>query len=257
MASELVTRRVLARELVWNAARRPVNIAVPATIIVASFVFAWWLLPVAVVVYVALAAMTVLDSDAAEVVGREVYAKRRRALRARPEGALLPAIEQKLEIAREEQRRIDDAITDAPVSLVDIAAEVQPLMQALEKLARDADRIARYLGEESEQAVRARLERLRSMQTGEAQVDHANTQAAAALQDQLDARGHLTRQLSAFDAQMEHIAATLGAIRAQIVRMSVEEGAASQGRVAQQVRDLRRELGAAADAMHEAYRELV
>ena len=38
--------------------------------------------------------------------------------------------------------------------------------------------------------------------------------------------------------------------------MSVEEEAAAQGRVAEQVRDLRREVGAAADAMQEAYVEL-
>lgn len=170
---------------------------------------------------------------------------------------LSPAIRQKLEIAREEQRRIGETVADAPLLLGDVAAEVERLMQALEKLAHDADRVARYLGEESEQAVRTRLERLRSVQSGEAEVDNAHAHAVAALQDQLDARRHLTRQLSAFDAQMDHIAATLGAIRAQIVRMSVEEEASSQARVAQQVRDLRRELGAAADAMHEAYRDLV
>jgi hypothetical protein len=78
----------------------------------------------------------------------------------------------------------------------------------------------------------------------------------AALQDQLDARAQLSRQLSRFDAQMEHIAATLGAVHAQIVRMSVEEQAAEQARVASRVRDLRREVGAAADALQEAYRDL-
>ena len=57
-------------------------------------------------------------------------------------------------------------------------------------------------------------------------------------------------------AEPDRAAATLGAIRAQIVRMSVEEEASSQGRVAQQVRDLRHELGTAADAMQEAYHEL-
>jgi uncharacterized coiled-coil DUF342 family protein len=257
MAGELVTRRVLARELVWNAARRPFNIAVAAGIALAGLVFAWWLLPVSVIAYVALAVTTVLDGDTAEAVGRDVYAKRRRSLPARSEIELSPRIRQRLEIAREEQRRINETVADAPGTLGDVAAEVGRLMQTLEKLARDADRVARYLSEESEQTVRARLERLRSAQTGEVEVDSAHAQAVAALQDQLEARGHLTRQLSAFDAQMDHIAATLGAIRAQIVRMSVEEEASSQDRVAQQVRDLRRGLGAAADAMHEAYRELV
>jgi hypothetical protein len=52
---------------------------------------------------------------------------------------------------------------------------------------------------------------------------------------------------------MEHLAATLGAIHAQIVRMSVEEEAGEQRRVAEQVRDLRQEVAAAADALQEAY----
>jgi phosphatidylglycerophosphate synthase len=63
MARTLVTRRILARELVLNAATRPLNIAVPAGIVVAAFAFAWWLLPIAFVVYAALVVTTVLDGD--------------------------------------------------------------------------------------------------------------------------------------------------------------------------------------------------
>jgi chromosome segregation ATPase len=257
MASELVTRRVLARELVRHAATRPSNIAVPAAVTLAGLVFAWWLLPVAAIVYAALVTMTALDGDRAVAVGREVYAKQRRKLSARAQRELSPSIEQKVEGAREEERRIRVAIADAPVLLADLAAEVERLMLALENLAVDADRVIRYLAEESEHAIRARLERLRSAQTDDAELDQANTQAVAALQDQLDARAHLSRQLSRFDAQMEHIAATLGAIRAQIVRMTVEEEASAQSRVAQQVRNLRHEVGAAADAMQETYRDLL
>jgi len=55
---------------------------------------------------------------------------------------------------------------------------------------------------------------------------------------------------------MEHIVATLGVIHAQIVRVSVAEEASAQRRVAEQVRDLRHEVDAAADALHEAYSEL-
>jgi hypothetical protein len=55
---------------------------------------------------------------------------------------------------------------------------------------------------------------------------------------------------------MEHIAATLGAIHGQIVRMSVTEEAAAQGEVATQVRSLREEVGAVADGMREAYAQV-
>ena len=59
MGRELVTRRVLARELVINAATRPLNLVVPAVVALAGvFLQALWLLPVAVVVYAAMAVAT-------------------------------------------------------------------------------------------------------------------------------------------------------------------------------------------------------
>jgi predicted nucleic acid-binding Zn-ribbon protein len=256
MARTLVTRRILARELVLNAATRPLTIAVPAGIVVAAFAFAWWLLPIAFVVYAALVVTTVLDGDVAERVGREVYAKARHELPERATTRLTPAVAKKLALAREEEQRIHRAIDESPVPLVDVATEVDRLMEALEKLAPQADRVTVYLAEEDEQDIRDRLERLRGPGTGDHEADQAKAQAVAALQDQLDARAQLSRQLSRFDAQMEHIAATLGAVHAQIVPMSVEEEASEQGRVAGRVRDLRREVGAAADAMQEAYRDL-
>jgi chromosome segregation ATPase len=255
MARALVTRRMLARRLVLNAATRPLNLAVPFGIVVAAFAFAWWLLPIAFVVYAALVVTTVMDGDVAEAVGREVYAKARGEL---PEHAtrLTADVEEKLALAREEERRIHRAIGESPVALADVANEVDRLMQALEKLAPQADRVAVYLAAEDEQDILDRLVRLRGPGTGDREADQAKAQAAAALQDQLDARAQLSRQLSRFDAQMEHIAATLGAVHAQIVRMSVEEEASEQARVAGRVRDLRQEVGAAADALEEAYRDL-
>jgi chromosome segregation ATPase len=197
-----------------------------------------------------------LDGDVAEAVGRKVYARARGGV-PRPERAeLSPDVAEKLALAREAERRLFRAIHESPVPSVDVEVEVGRLMQELENLARQADRVTAYLADEDEAAVRARLDRLRRTQNGDPQIDRANAQAAAALQDQLDASHELSRQLAHFDAQMEHIAATLGAINAQIVRMSVVEEASAQVRIAEQVRDLRREVDAAADALHDAYREL-
>jgi hypothetical protein len=256
MARALVTRRMLARRLVLNAATKPLNIAVPVGIVVAAFAFAWWLLPIAFVVYAALVVTTVMDGDVAEAVGREVYAKARGELPEHATTRLTADVEEKLALAREEERRIHRAIGESPVALADVANEVDRLMQALEKLAPQADRVAVYLAAEDEQDILHRLERLRGPGTGDREADQAKGQAAAALQDQLDARAQLARQLSRFDAQMDHIVATLGAVHAQIVRMSVEEEASEQARVAGRVRDLRQEVGAAADALQEAYRDL-
>ena len=66
----------------------------------------------------------------------------------------------------------------------------------------------------------------------------------------------LKRQLSRFDAQMEHAATSLGAMHGQIVRMNATEDFAAATDLAAEVRSLRRELNSAADAMRETYDEL-
>jgi archaellum component FlaC len=251
-----VTRRVLARELVVSAATRASNVAVGAVVLVAAIVLqAWWLIPVALVIYVGMVGATLFDGDRAERVGRKTYEK----ARSRPSStlpALSPAVTEKLGLARVQEERIRKAIADAPASMGDLGDEIDRLMKALDNLAARADTVHGYLQGEDAEAIRERIARLSAVDSDDSAVGAMNEQAVAALQDQLAAIEQLERQLARFDAQIEHIAATLGVIHAQIVRMSVEEEAAAQGRVAEQVRDLRREVGAAADALQEAYVEL-
>jgi hypothetical protein len=256
MTHALVTRRVLARELAVNAATRPLNVVVPAGVVVAAIALSLWLLPVAVFVYAALVVTTFLDGDVAESVGREVYAKVREPSPRAELTGMSPAVAERLVVAREAEQRVRKAIVESQIPLGDVEGEVGRLMHELEKLAHHADRVAAYLAEESEDTLRNRLERLRRARSGDSQLDAAAGHAAAAVQDQLAARAQLSHQLSHFDAQMEHIVATLGFIHAQILRASVAEEASAQRRVAEQVRDLRHEVDAAADALHEAYREL-
>lgn len=251
-----VTRRVLAREIVLSAAKRPLNVGVTLAVLVAAIALQTiWLLPVALLVYAAMVVSTSLDAERAAVVGERTYAKAR--TRSLPSAEPLPflaaPVSEKVELARTEERRIRKAIAETHVPLADVSSEVERLMKALEQLARHADVVSGYLAEQDEQAVRTRLQRLQAATSEDASVANANAQAIAALEEQLAARAQLERRLSRFDAQMEHLAATLGAIHAQIVRMSVEEEAGEQRRVAEQVRDLRREVAAAADALQEAY----
>jgi hypothetical protein len=253
-----VTRRLLAREIVLSAARRPLNIVVALLLLVGAGVLdAWWLVPVGLLVYAGLVAATVFDGDRAERVGQQTYAKLRpqRLPSVAPPG-LAPPVTEKLALARAEEERIRTALAAAPLSLQDVGAEVDGLMSALDGLAARADVVYTYLRGADPAAVEKRVVALRSAASDDPAVAAMNEQAAVALEDQLTAIRQLQRQVARFDAQMEHIAATLGAIHAQIVRMSIEEEAAAQGRVAEQVRDLRREVGAAADALQEAYRDL-
>ena len=173
---------------------------------------------------------TSLDADRAAEVGERTYAKARGA-RSLPPAEPLPflaaPVTEKVELARTEERRIRKAIAETSVPLSDVSSEVERLMKALEQLARHADVVYGYLSEQDERAVRARLERLQAATSEDPSVTNANAQAIVALEEQLAARAQLERQLSRFDAQMEHLAATLGAIHAQIVRMSVRRKPAS------------------------------
>jgi hypothetical protein len=248
-----VTRKLLAREIVLDAAKRPLNVGVGIALIAAAVAFdAVWLLPVAVVVYLAMLVATSLDGDRAERVGAQTYARRRRASPAIPVRQLEPEIAARVGLALSAEAKIRRALQQDHVAS-EIDVEVDRLVSAVDDLAKHANVLQVYLRENDAEEVLARVERLRSARTGDAAADHANAQAIAALEDQLSARVQIERQLARFDAQIEHIAATLGTIHAQLVRMNAEEQAGDQARVAEQVRGLRREIGAAADAMQEAF----
>lgn len=243
MAQVPVTRSILARELVLNAASRPLNIAVPLTVLGAASVLTLWLVPLAAVVYAALVLATFLDGDIAESVGHELYARR---LRVPPEPrypALSESAATSLALAYETEQQIQATLEESPIPFPEIEVEVRGLIHELENLARHVDRLSRYLGDEDEAALRARLER-------------ANPVVAATLQQQFHARTQLSLRVSRFEAQMEHIAATLGLVHAQIMRMTAAEEASAQARVAEQIQSLRSEVDATAAAFNEAYGEL-
>jgi hypothetical protein len=258
MGRELVTRRVLGRELVINAATRPLNLAVPSGVALAALLLQTsWLLPVAVVVYVAMALSTFFDTDEAERVSRLAYERARPASRSELDLSLFaPSIARALESARAEEARIRQAIEAAPVPRYDVTDEVARLLTGMEKLAKRAQEIHTYLSAQDEQTLHERLHRLRAAKSGDQAADDANQEAAAALEEQLAVMTQLERQLSRFDAQMEHAGVSLGVIHGQIVRMNATEAAAAQADVAAEVRGLRREVNVAADAMRETYDEL-
>jgi hypothetical protein len=258
MSGDLVTRRTLTRELVVNAASRPLNVAVSAGVAAASLLLhVVWLLPFAAAVYVAMAVATFFDGDEAERVGRAAYERSRVARRPRLETTTLaPPIAWKLEQARTEEARIRDAIEQAPVPRYDVTDEVARLMIGLEKLAERAQQIHEYLAGQDEPAMRHRLRALRAASTGDSAVDAANAEAAAALAEQLEVTLQLERHLARFDAQMEHAIASLGSIHGQIVRINATEEAAAQRDVAADVRSLRRDVNVTAEAMSETYDEV-
>jgi hypothetical protein len=73
VAEKPVTRSQLQRSLVANALTKPLNVLVPAALVVAGIVLgALWLVGIAVVVYAVLGALTFFDEGEAERVGKRV-----------------------------------------------------------------------------------------------------------------------------------------------------------------------------------------
>src|SRR5439155_16231891 len=133
---ELVTRKSLQRELIVNAATKPMAIGVAAAVAVGALVIgAAWLLAVAVVAYIALAAATLFDGDEAERVGRAAYE------RARGRGA------------RRETRTLPKGLAPEIDSLVKRPGS----SKSVERIAGRAQVLLEYLLEQRPDEVRTRL----------------------------------------------------------------------------------------------------
>jgi len=257
MPDELVkppNRSDLRRALVVNALTKPLNIVVPAAVVVAGLVIGTlWLVVVAVAVYVILVAMTFFDADEAKRVGDEAYGRHRLTERSgRPQPAQLSKpIGEQLAAALTEEQRIRGAIAEAELPFADVGPEVDALVQAMERICKRADLVYRYLADQNPAAVEQRLAQVRG-EAGKAP-EAAQRQLIDALTQQLEAQRALEDQLKRFYGQMEHTVTSLGAISARIVQASVAEEDAAQSEVAGQVRDLREQAVGLAEGMKEAY----
>jgi chromosome segregation ATPase len=259
MARELVTRQLLARELALNAATRPLNIGVAVVVAVAAFALnALWLLPAALLVYIAMGLSTFFDAAETDRISRRVY-ERARGTEATPEldgVRLAPSIAERLDAARAAEGRIREAVETAPLKTYDVAGEVDGLMAGVSKLARRAQEIHTYLALQDEEGLRLRLQKLRATSTGDRAVDAANAEVATALEEQLAAIAQLKQHLSRLEAQMDHAAVSLEAIHGHIVRLNAADETAAEADVAGRLRSLRREVNVAADAMRDTHEEL-
>jgi hypothetical protein len=256
MTAELVTRRRLGRELVLNAASKRLNVGVGGAVLVAALVFQTvWLVPVAVLVYLGMLIATLFDAKEAERVGKATYDRLREGKRLELDPAVFaPAAVGQFDRVRKQEAQIRVAAEGARLAPTDLVPEVEKLVDGYEALAARAQRLRDYLGDGAEErAARQSLRRLQAGESDDPATAAANAQAIAAIEDQLKARGQLTAQLGRVEAQMEHIAATLGTIHAQVVRMSVTEEASGRPDASALVRDLQREVSAAVDALEETY----
>jgi hypothetical protein len=242
MTDKPVTRSDLQRKLVVNALSKPVNVAVPAGVVVAALIVGIpWLLAVAALAYAALVVMTFLDEREAERVGDEAYGRVRGSQRPRLETSrLAPEIRAEVESARAEQGRISETIANAELPFDEVGGEVERLVVAMEATARRAQLVRDYLDTQDILGIEDRLAR-------------ASGDTAVALRDQLAVLTSLGDQLQRFHGEMEQVNAALGAMHARLVGAAVASQASADAELAGDVRDLRERVETLTEGIAEAY----
>jgi hypothetical protein len=255
-----VTRKELQRALVVNAATKPVNVAVPAAVVVLGLILGTvWLVPVAVLVYAALVVVTFFDGGEADKVADRLYGrdpaalKRAEETRARKVGEYAPEIADLLENALSQEQAIRRVIVESDLPFDEVSAEVDQLVRAMEKIADRAQKVYAFLETQDRERAERRLGELRAGDDDLSDTDRA--QLVKALEDQLQAIDALQRQLTRFRAEMEHTTTTLHTIYAQLVQMSVATDAVGEQQVAEQLRSLREQVGAASQSIAEVFDE--
>ncbi|MEJ7892416.1 MAG: hypothetical protein WKF94_07220 [Solirubrobacteraceae bacterium] len=243
------------RALITNALLDPFNVVLLAVVLIIGIVVGSLsvLGPVAVGLYLAGAARTYFDSDAANKVLERERARHQTELAAAAparldERALTPGIARLVRTARERETRIRAALhgnDDVPGA--EVAGEVDGFVLAMEDTARRAQSLADALRDTPPQRVAARLAEVRD--------DPAKRELAEALATQLKTLERMHAQLQRFGDEMERILVELDTIRGQIVSVSATTGAARGRELAGEVRALREQMGAVSDGMAAAYDE--
>jgi hypothetical protein len=256
-SNELVTRRTLQRRIAVNALTKPLNLGVLAVLVVAGIVLdlALVAIPIAVVAYLVLSAITFFDSGEAERVGQETYAKARggEPVKRLDTSALDPRIAALLSQARESAAAIRSAIASAVHPFVDVTADVDGLVRAMETSARRAQLIATTLGQlaASGQDPRTLARRIEDLRPRAADPDVKAL--IADLTAQREATERLSGKLDRFEVGMQRINASLGLMQARLGEMSASEEEAAQRELARQSRELRERTDLLAESMAEVF----
>ena len=250
------TRAELNRLLIGNALTKTwPNVLLPAGLAVAGLLIGLELavlLPVAVVAWLALSAVTYFDADEAEAVADRDRARRRGALQAGRRAdlrTLSPPVASHLQQVLTQEAHIRGAIQRADLPFSEVSDEVDTFVRAAEKTAGRAQLLYEYLAEQDPRQVEYRYQQVR------AEADPSKKALAEALWTQLQAIHRAQKELESFYTEMERIAVELGNIRGQLLSVSAASEGATQRQLASDVRDLREQMGAVAEGMSEALAE--
>jgi hypothetical protein len=242
-----LSRRELRRALVLNALAHPVNVLVPAAVLVAAALLgALWLAPVALACWLVLAGVTFFDEREAQRVGERVRGgRRRRRARSRADPADFSLeIGARVKAANAAGASIHAAIEASRSPLGDVAGEVDELLAAMHADAVRAERIQAFLAAESPAAVRRRI------------ASEAREPVRTALEAKLDALTRLQQRLDGLLGEMDHVVATLQTVQAEILASDdLEQAALEQGPLASQISELRLKVEVMSAGLEETFAE--
>ena len=228
-----MTRKELSCVLAVNAVTKPVNVLVPAVVLIAALLLgALWLAPVALVCWLALVGVTFFDEREARAAG-----ERARATRA-PEP---PAIVRPNRFSPEIRGRVRAAsAARAAIRLVaadDVIREVDALVIALQTHAERAQRMTDFLREESVDELAQRI------------AAEPSATVRAALEAKHAALERLQRRLTRLLEEMDNVVTTLQTVHAEILAVDGLE----QSTLAGQVSVLRENVQAASAGLEDAF----
>jgi hypothetical protein len=219
-----------------------VNVAALVVLVAASVAWSVWVVPAGVVVYVLLVAASARDQQA-------------RLPPAKPRGVLGPAgrslagitgtVRQQVVAALREEQGILAELERSDVAPAGLGGEVMALCDDLVVWARRASEVDTYLRGVDDLALRARRAQYA------AAADGASRDAAAAIDDQLAVIGELRTRRAALEAEITHLAASLGAIHARLLQ--AQSQTPQTGMVTGDVTQLRDQFRAIAESVAEAY----
>jgi hypothetical protein len=238
MAEAHTNRSDLRRALALNALAKPVNVLVPAAVLIASaLVGAWWLAIVAVACWLALATHTFFDEREAQRVG-----ERRRSRVRVDAGEFTPLIAGRVKAADRARTSIHDAIAGSALPLDDVAREVDDLVEAITVNAARAQRIHRFLtGEEPAAALEHRIAQERQ------------EPVRAALEAKSRAITRLRQRLDALMSELDRAVLALQTMQAQI--LAADDRALEERRLVGQVSELRVQVQLVSEGLEEAFAE--
>ena len=241
------------RALVRNALIDPFNLAIFACMLVAGLALGVLplVLPIAVAVYGLAAARTYFDADAQSKVLEAERSKHRELLKSgRPiqdASHFSPRIADLMGRALEKDAQIRAAIARSDLPYDEMSDEADRFLATMWQTAGRAELLREGLQDAPPEAVESRLAQVKA--AGDPEED----ELVDALTRQLDVQRKMETQVRRFYAQMEKLLVELDTVRGHLLTASGPAEADDEERLAEEVRDLREEMGAVGEGMAAVY----